>query len=781
MARNEAQTRFELIDPAILHRGWTREHIKVEQSTGGIFINDKGKAVRRKGRTDYLLRLLVSKDTQPHAVALLEAKAEDKSAGHGLEQGKRDGDCDRLNVNYIFSSNGHQFVEYDKFSGLISKPKPMSEFPTPDELKQRYEKYMGFLLESENAKPLLVKYANGENQRRYYQDAAIRAVFEKTAQGKNRALLSLATGAGKTFIAVNLLKRIDTAGQLKKALFICDRDELRTQANNAFMSLFGTNAAAVENRNPQKNAKVIIATYQSLGIANDDDNDDDSSFLLENYPENYFSHIIIDECHRSAWGKWSLILKRNEKAIQIGLTATPRNLIVNEKTDETKRDDEITADNIKYFGEPVYEYDMLQAVEDGYLAACEILKSNVDIDDTGITLEEIMKHNPHDAITGQPITTINELKEYYKRTDYESKLMLPDRISVMCKDLFDRMLKKGTVEQKTIIFCVRDIHSERVANEMNNLYNNWCKINNKKPCAHFAFKCTAQSCGSNYIADMKGSKTDYFIATTVDLLSTGVDIPAVRNIVFFRYVTSPISFHQMVGRGTRLAENKLMFTIYDYTNATRLFGNKFVSKPPRQSEGSNGEGEDVRIIQIDGIDVEVTSEGRYLITEVDGNIKRVSVDEYKKGLASKIVSNISSFDDFLKKWINPIERQQMLDDLIRGGYSVETIRQVEALNDYDLYDIIINIAYDKTAMKRNERIFDFQHKQRNWLSSLPQETKDVIIAIVDQFAFQGTDSIENDQLFKVHSVIKAGGIKALSKGGDAKKLLDEAKLRLFAA
>jgi len=129
MPRNEAQTRFELINPALFQRGWTLEHIKVEESTGGTFINDKGKPVKRKGRTDYLLQLIIKKDTQPIPVALIEAKAEDKSPNAGLEQGKRDGDCNRLNVDFIYSTNGHQFVEYDKFSGITSKPKPMSEFP----------------------------------------------------------------------------------------------------------------------------------------------------------------------------------------------------------------------------------------------------------------------------------------------------------------------------------------------------------------------------------------------------------------------------------------------------------------------------------------------------------------------------------------------------------------------------------------------------------------------------------------------------------------------------
>jgi len=544
MPLDEANTRLKLVNPALFERGWTLEHIKVEEPTRGNTLNDKNKPVKRRGRTDYLLQLIIKKDTQPIPIALIEAKSEDKSPGAGLEQGKRDGDCNRLDVNFIYSTNGHQFVEYDKFNGITSKAKPMTEFPTHDELRKRYEKYMGINLEAENTKPLLVKYDNIGKKPRYYQDAAIRAIFENIAQGKNRALLSLATGAGKTFIAVNLLKRLDTAGQLKKALFICDRDELRTQAKNDFMGLFGSNAAAVENNNPQTNAKVIIATYQSLGIAEEND---DSSFLLENYPENYFSHVVIDECHRSAWGKWSLVLKRNDKAVQIGLTATPRNLITNEKTPEAQKDNEITADNIKYFGEPVYEYDMLQAIEDGYLAVCEIQKREVDIDKTGMTIEEVWEHAPRYAITGELVPSIEELKNYYEKADYETKLMLPDRIKRMCKDLFDSLVKRGTPEQKTIIFCVRDIHSELVANEMNNLYNDWSTINDKKKCKHYAFKCTSKSGGSEYIADMKGSKSDYFIATTVDLLSTGVDIPSIRNIAFFRYVKSPISFHQMVG------------------------------------------------------------------------------------------------------------------------------------------------------------------------------------------------------------------------------------------
>jgi type I restriction enzyme R subunit len=780
MPRNEAQTRYELIDPALRLRGWNETNIKVEATSGGITVID-GKARRSKGRTDYLLRLEVTKNTQPIAVALIEAKSEDKSPSFGLSQGKRDGDCDRLNVKFIFSTNGHLFVEYDKFTGITSQPKPLTEFPPPAELRLRYENGMGFSLESESAKPLLVKYTGGEAQRRYYQDAAIRAVFEKIAQGGNRALLSLATGAGKTFIAVNMLKRIADAGQLRKALFICDRDELRTQALAAFQDKFSANAAAVENHNAQKNARVIIATYQSLGISKEDD---DAGFLAKNYPENYFSHIVIDECHRSAWGKWSQVLTRNSKAVQIGLTATPRSLIIRENTKEAETDRKITADNLRYFGEPVYEYTMLQAVEDGYLAACEIQRGRVNLDDIGMTIEEVVKHNPRNYITGEPVTE-EELKTLYDKTEYESRLLLPDRIISMCADLFNYLIHTGTPEQKTIIFCVRDIHAEIVANEMNNLYAEWCNVTGRvyAKAKNYAFKCTAESGGGDYIADMKGSNVDYFVAATVDLLSTGVDIPAVRNIVFFRYMKSPISFHQMVGRGTRLAENKLMFTIYDYTDATRLFGEEFLTKirNPREPNGGGESPEPPIIVRADGFEAVITPAGRYVITAENGQIKRVSIEEYKQGLARQLLANTATLDEFREKWVNPNERRGLLQDLVYSGYSPSIVRQVENMDDFDLYDVLVDIAYGVAPHKRVDRAFSFGTKQRVWLETLPEQTKAVVLAIAAQFGREGTEAFESPQLFSVKSVIAAGGLAALKLAGEPFTVIYETKLRLFAA
>lgn len=591
---NESDTRSKLIDPAIHSRGWTEDLIKREETAGAIQIVNGRPKRQSRGRVDYTLRVKVNADTQPVALAVIEAKAEHLPPTHGLEQAKQYAACRRLNVSFAFSSNGHLFVEYDRLTGITSGPHPLQDFPSPDDLRVRYEQHMGFRLSDAAAKPLLTRYVGGEATRRYYQDAAIRAVLEKIVRCEHtgepkRALLSLATGAGKTFIAVNLLRRIADAGQLRRALFVCDRDELRTQASAAFQNLFGNDAAVVTGGNPQKNARVLIATYQTLDVDNEEGT---ANFLTANYPPDYFSHIVIDECHRSAWGKWSEVFKRNPKAVQIGLTATPRLLDIPKDSPEANADAQITADNIRHFGEPVYEYDMAQGIEDGYLALCEIQKGRVNIDETGLTLEDILARNPVDANTGRPITR-EELQAIYEKTSYEDRILLPDRVMAMCADLFEYLLKTGGPEQKTIIFCVRDRHADDVATELNNLYARWCTNNGKTRAENYAFKCTASVTGGDFLPDLRGSSSSFFVATTVELLTTGVDVPNVRNIVFFKYVRSPIAFYQMVGRGTRihLPSGKLTFCVYDYTNATRLFGQEFRTKVivPRPSTGPGPE------------------------------------------------------------------------------------------------------------------------------------------------------------------------------------------------
>jgi type I restriction enzyme, R subunit len=787
---NEADTRAKLIEPAIYRSGWTEDLIRREQTAGTVEIIE-GKPRRRAGKIDYLLRAKVNIETQPVALALIEAKRETLPPGHGLDQAKGYAKCERFNIRFVFSSNGHRFVEFDRFTGITSKPRPMSEFPSPAALRARYEKGMGFKLDDPIARPLLQPYPGGEGVRRYYQDAAIRAVMEKVAQcatkgDPKRALLSLATGAGKTFIAVNLLKRIFDAGQMTRALFICDRDELRTQALKAFQDEFGADAAAVyrntEGGNNAKNARVHVATYQTLGV---DKENGDASFLTAFYPENHFSHVIIDECHRSAWGKWSEVLRRNGNAVQIGLTATPREIECKEETAEAKEDAAITANNIEYFGEPAYRYDMAQAIEDGYLAACEIQKGRVNLDDTGITQAEIIARNPIDATTGLPISA-DQIDALYQRTQYEDRVLLPDRVLAMCQDFFNYLLQTGGPEQKTIVFCARDRHADDVAVCLNNLYAKWCASQGRERLEPYAFKCTAASSGNDQLPDLRGSSRSHFIATTVDLLTTGVDVPCVRNIVFFKYVKSPISFYQMVGRGTRIdaPSQKLMFRVYDYTEATRLFGQGFLTRLPR-TDGDDAEPRPPTppepIISVEGFEVHVTDAGRYIVADVDGQAVPVPIDEYKARLAARLVREVQTLGDFRKRWIVPPSRQELLNTLVTAGYSPNVVRMVDGRQDYDLYDVLAELGWGMNPRTRHDRAMAFTYKHEDWIDAFPRETGATVRAIARQFERDGTEGLENPQIFETPDVRSAGGLAALEKAGSARAVLSETKSRMFAA
>lgn len=794
MPLSEADTRAKLIDPAIHARGWTEDHICREQTLGAVEIVN-GRARRKTGgRTDYTLRIRVNSETQPVAVAILEAKKDTDAPGKGLTDARWYIHAHRHNVKFGYSSNGYMFVEYDATTGLVSKERPLSEFPTPDELRARYEAAVGFSLESPAAKPLLTKYAGGEGQRRYFQDAAIRAVFEKVAQCEAtkrppRVLLSLATGTGKTFIACQLLRRIADAGLLKRALFLCDRDELRTQGLKAMANVFGSDAAEVftneRGENNAGNARVHVATYQTLGI---DREDGDPSFLFKHYPKDYFSHIVIDECHRSAWGKWSIVLERNPSAVHVGLTATPRTIKCGENTAETREDHRITADNRAYFGEPVYEYTLAQAMEDGYLAACEIMLAQVNLDATGLTLADIITRSPRNAITGAPMTAA-EIAQAYEKTDYEKSLLLPDRVNAMCLDLFTRLLaadvEKGP-HQKTIIFCARDRHADDVASVLNNLYAQWCVKEGVQRKADFAFKCTADSDGNAELPEFRGSTSSHFIATTVDLLTTGVDITPLRNIAFFRYMKSPIAFYQMIGRGTRIDEpsGKLMFTVYDYTGATRLFGQDFISEPPR-SGGEGGGGPPPPPppppIVVDGFTVHVGELGRYVVAPINGVAMPVSMDDYKAGLSAALTADCPTLDAFRARWINPPEREEMIADIVSAGFSPSVLRLLEDMNDYDLFDVLADLAYGLLPRTRTDRAAAFGYKHAAWLDQFPPATKAALVGVAGQFAIGGTEALESDLVFDSPEVQRAGGIKALKQGGEPRALLLETKERMFAA
>lgn len=803
MSRNEAETRAQIIDPALHKRGWSEDLIRREETAGAVDVV-AGRATRRaRGRADYVLRVRAQGGSQPVAVALIEAKAERLPPLHGLEQAKLYAACKRLHVPFVFSSNGHLFVEFDRRSGLTSAPRPMAQFPTPAELRARYEADVGFSLDADEAKPLLVPYAGGEATRRYYQDAAVRAVLEKLARphGPKRALLSLATGSGKTFIAVHLLKRTADAGRLRRTLFLCDRDELRRQCLGALQRVFGSDAAAVyedaDGANHARNARVHVATYQTLDVATPDAA---GSFLQRHYPENHFSHIVIDECHRSAWGKWSEVLRRNPDAVQIGLTATPRQIELGQPEahaddPDALEDERILADNLRHFGEPVYEYDLGQGIEDGYLAACEIVRRDIFLDDnprsereTGVERADLADKLLADAHTGE-VLMAREARERYEARDLEAHLLLPERVAAMCHDLFQHLLATGGPEQKTIVFCARDDHADRVSAELNNLYAGWCRAQGRARLDPFAFKCTAASGGQDFVPDLRGALRHHFVATTVDLLTTGVDVPCVRNVVFFKYVHSPIAFHQMAGRGTRIdpPSGKLMFRVYDYTNATRLFGGSFVTRFRPRSEpsaepadGDSGTARG-RVIVVEGFDVAVSDAGRSIVTQVDGVTQLVTLEEYKAHLAARLVGEAPTLETFRAHWIAPQARRELLARLPEAGRSALVVRALDEMAAYDLYDVLAELGYGLAPRTREGRAAAFQYKHEGWLAALPSATSATLRALASQFARAGTEALESAHVFDTPAVRRAGGLDALRALGAPAEVIREAKARLFAA
>lgn len=837
MPRNEAQTRFDLIDPVLRdQKGWKHAAfaaIRLEETARAIDIVDGKPHRRAKGRSDYVLYWDCSGGANPQPLAVLEAKREGLPPDHGLTQGQKYLVGKLRHVPFVFSSNGHLFVEYDQRSGQTSSSSALGSFPTPDELCGKQAEFLGFPLGAPQAAPLTTPVDLTAFSLRYYQDAAIRAALQKVTRDEiggqpRRALVPLATGGGKTRLAAAFLKRLDAAGKLTRALFVCDRDPLRSSAIEAMQAAFGTNAAEVSTGNPQPNAKVLVATYQTLGFkptveepeqpAPDPDtpapasvrtfnsppppaaDPGEGSFFAEHYPVNYFDVIVIDECHRSAWGKWRMILDRNPRAIHLGLTATPRQIKLPQSSDaETSRriedDARLIADNFAYFGEPVYEYDYLQGVEDGYLAPCQILTFDIYHDDH--VEPERLRGVPRADVAGKDLTNVNTgavvppeaVAEQNAPARIDARLIYPERIAAFAEHFFAELLRlnDGDPHQKTIIFCASDLHARRVAAALNNLYARWCEQHGRKRCPKFAFQCMASTQGQELIPDFRSRQQSHFIATTKDLLSTGVDVPCVRNIVFLRYLQSPILFLQMVGRGTRLHEEsgKLMFTLWDYTGATALFGRELIVPPP-PPPGPPGPPPPPppppdAPVQVKGTRIAIEDTGEFFITNLEGQLQRVTPGQYRDLLAARLHDLAPALADFRARWLDPARRADLLADLTRQGLQPERLPDVSRAADYDLFDLLAALVYGVPPRTRRQRAEAFLAQQPAWLVHLPQPTADVIRRIVRQFEAGGTAALETPELFRQISAPGQDALAALRDAGKPADLLRQTKEDIFVA
>ncbi len=589
---NEAETRARLIEPKLKEAGWTDKEISREASytfnyqyaPGKIIPVGNGKRAKPK-RVDYLLRY-----TDGFPIAVVEAKAESSPPDAGLEQAKRY--AQELGLAFAYSTNGHKIIEYDFFTKTTRE---LDKFPSPQELWYRWKINTGLedpvkgsvkqapevygTGEEHKNNPLLYLYCPESicgKQPHYFQERAIREVILRIMRGQRRILLAMATGTGKTFVAFQIVWKLVKSGWLKRrhsdgrparVLFLADRIVLRNQAYNTF-SPFATGSSdpryLIEGHPPNLNRDLYFGIYQTLWSP-----DDKNTKLFEKFPQDFFDLIIIDECHRSGWGTWKEILDHFSSAIHLGMTATPKQ---DENVDTyayfCAEEPEVYIDPEKpelgKWRPPAYQYSLWQGIEDGFLATYKVHKVRTTVDKSGLRIEDAIEQGaevfiPEDA----------KLRDVYTTPQFEREITLPDRTQVMVKHLAKLLRQFGHME-KTIIFCVDMEHARYVARLLQDEFGPETGLDN------YAVPIISEE-GENalrWLEDFADSdKKAPVVATTAELLSTGVDVPSCKNIVFMKTISSPVLFKQIIGRGSRIDERteKYWFRIIDYTGATRIF------------------------------------------------------------------------------------------------------------------------------------------------------------------------------------------------------------------
>lgn len=531
---NEADTKAKLIEPMLRDSGWKEAKITREQYiTPGRLIDENGN--REKGkRPDYIL--FYSNNLE---IAVVEAKDEGKSHLDGLGQAKDY--AQSLGVLFAYSTNGHKIEEFDHTTNTQTT---LDKFPTPEELYERYKQHkFGESFEPEpNPLTYPYHYISGGKYPRYFQDAAVRKAIESIMNGNKRVLLTMATGSGKTYVAFQLVWKLIKSGYLpnQRVLYLADRIFLRNQAYNEFAP-FEDGRGIIEEGKAPKNRDVYFSIYQSMYSG------DEKKRLFQEYPPDYFDLIVIDECHRSGYGTWREILDYFGDAVHLGMTATP------------KTDDNINT--YDYFGKPVYVYSMGQAIEDGFLAPFRIHRSFTNIDRNGLNIQDALYQGAQAYIPEEI-----DLKDIYTLESFEREIVLPDRTREICEHLAEQ-LRTFNPYERTIVFCVNNEHAVQVAKELQNRF------------AHLGYSDYAVRIVSDernvnklYEQFRNSEQKTPVVATTVDLLTTGVDIPSVHNLVFLKPMRSKVYFKQHIGRGCRIdpITNKYFFRIMDYVNATRL-------------------------------------------------------------------------------------------------------------------------------------------------------------------------------------------------------------------
>lgn len=537
MPYSEDDTRVKLIDPHIQKCGWKEENLLRQYPISDDRFFVEGEDFKRLPTAKYADYVLLYNNV---VIGVLEAKAVDEDPMSHLSQAQDY--AKRLDVPFAYISNGKTTILHDR---RTMSTEEVSDYIPPEEMYSAYLEWKGLTDKKLDAVTYPL-YTTGSRRPRAYQETAIKNAVENISRGNKTTLITMATGTGKTFTAFQIVWKLVKSKTRHRALFLCDRVILRDDAYSRDFEPFGEARAKIEGGDFNKNRDIYFSTYQTL-FTND---------LYKQIPPDFFDLIIIDECHRSRYGDWGSILEHFSSAQHLGLTATP------------KREDNI--DVYEYFGEPVFEYSLGQAIDDGYLVPYKIYKVTTNLYREGLSVAAAEEVIYDDEIEPE------EVKDFYEPSEYERAVTIPEQIDLLSQKVID-VLDKTNEYGKTIIFCVDMAHAQAVKDKLNQL----------KGKEEYAARVVAEDKDDLALFRDK-ERVMPVVATTVDLLSTGVDIPHVQNIVFMRPIASRVLFKQIIGRGSRLFEGKGFFRIVDFTNATRLIDEWDIPiekpKPPEPPE-----------------------------------------------------------------------------------------------------------------------------------------------------------------------------------------------------
>lgn len=752
---SEEDIKLRYITPSILDKGWSVEDITMETKvklTDGK-INLRGNFVSR-GKAKFADYVLYYNRATP--IAIVEAKDANHTVAHGLQQAKEY--AQMMDVPFAFSSNGQGYQEYDFLTGK-ERPLSMNQFPTKEELYARFisESNEGDGLSDSEMKVISQPFCTGQDifPPRYYQRNAVNRTVNAVAQGKNRLLLVMATGTGKTYTAFQIVYRLLKSGLVKKVLYLADRNVLVDQSIQQDFKPLNKTIHKVnyqKDRGPGNTAyEVYFALYQQLiGQGG-------KQQYKELFKPEFFDMVIVDECHRGSAkddSNWREILEYFDGAIQLGMTATPK---------ETRYQSSIT-----YFGEPIYSYSLKEGIEDGFLAPFKVINITTNIGD------EWRPTKGQKDINGNLIED-----RIYNNTDYDYNIVIEDRIREVAHEITN-YLKNTDRMSKTIVFCADEEHADRMRTALVNENSDMCRKN-----PDYVVRIT----GSDAYGQ---SKLDYFIsvaskypviATTSKLLSTGVDSKMVKHIVLDQRINSMTEFKQIVGRGTRILEKngKTHFTIMDFRNITRLFadpewdgpievdegyGNqkpKDYSEIPDDTPGINEP--DVNpdrnpkpIVDREGCRVEVINK---VVSVYDANGKLLRTESITDYTRKNINETYVNFDDFISHW-NAAEKKAEITDLLRdNGINLHVLKQEKNMDDVDDFDFICHIAYGKKPLTRRERAENV--KKRDVFSKYGAEARKVLEALLDKYANDGISQLENRMVLKLDPFRQMGSPANIAK------------------